>query len=68
MRLPTKRPGLPGHTGVQGTLGRAGNYGGCWASATSGILGMDLNFHAAYLVASHSDYRGYGFQLRCLSE
>ncbi|WP_297626722.1 hypothetical protein [uncultured Rikenella sp.] len=45
-----------------------GNYGSSWSSVTSGIYGQDLNFHSQYQYTSGSDGRGYGFQLRCLSE
>ncbi|WP_297832859.1 hypothetical protein [uncultured Rikenella sp.] len=44
-----------------------GDSGFGWSS-TIGINGLALNFHSQSLNASHSGYRTYGFQLRCLSE
>ncbi|WP_300744538.1 hypothetical protein [uncultured Rikenella sp.] len=44
-----------------------GNSGFGWSS-TIGINGLALNFHSQSLNVSHSGYRTYGFQLRCLSE
>ncbi|WP_297624222.1 hypothetical protein [uncultured Rikenella sp.] len=37
-------------------------------SSVSGIHGMYLDFVATALYHSHSNYRAFGFQLRCLSE
>ena len=45
-----------------------GNNGFSWSSATSGIYGLDLNFHSQPLYTSYSDSRAHGFQLRCLTE
>ncbi|WP_304708064.1 hypothetical protein [uncultured Rikenella sp.] len=51
-----------------GALVNVSNHGFSWSSATSGIYGLDLNFHSQYLNTSRSDRRALGFQLRCLSE
>ncbi|WP_294601048.1 hypothetical protein [uncultured Rikenella sp.] len=45
-----------------------GNGGFSYSSAVSGIYGLGLKFYSQYLNASSSDTRGFGFQLRCLSE
>ncbi|WP_297627983.1 hypothetical protein [uncultured Rikenella sp.] len=45
-----------------------GNYGFNWSFATNGIYSLNLNFSSQLFYTSHSDYRAYGFQLRCLSE
>ncbi len=58
-------PGYRYHT--SGIAVVIGNSGFGWSS-TIGINGLALNFHSQSLNASHSGYRTYGFQLRCLSE
>ncbi len=71
MEMPCGRaPGFrdPGHHGQFGNAIYIGNFGYSWSSATSGISGLDLNFNSQHLYTSYSDYRGHGFQLRCLSE
>ncbi|WP_294592763.1 hypothetical protein [uncultured Rikenella sp.] len=45
-----------------------GGSGFSWSSITNGVNGMDLNFSSHGLGTSSTSYRGYGFQLRCLSE
>ncbi|WP_294594127.1 hypothetical protein [uncultured Rikenella sp.] len=45
-----------------------GNLGYSWSSATSGIGGLHLGFHVTWLNFRGQGHRGYGFQLRCLSE
>ncbi len=57
-----------GRTGYGGVARLVGYFGFSWSSATSGIYGLDLNFYSQHLYTSYSDYRGHGFQLRCLSE
>ncbi|WP_297832665.1 hypothetical protein [uncultured Rikenella sp.] len=52
-------------TGVPGDIG---NYGYNSASAVSSTYGTYLGFYVAWLNPSGADHRGYGFQLRCLSE
>ncbi|WP_297830087.1 hypothetical protein [uncultured Rikenella sp.] len=51
-----------------GALGDVGSNGYSWSSATSGIGGLDLNFHSQHLNTGFSDGRAHGIQLRCLSE
>ncbi|WP_294601230.1 hypothetical protein [uncultured Rikenella sp.] len=45
-----------------------GNYGYSWSSAVSGSNGVFLHFSTQGLNPSHVSHRGYGLQLRCLSE
>jgi len=51
---------------------KVGYFGFSWSSAfyDSGdhYRGLCLDFHSQSLDPSCSDYRGYGFPLRCLSE
>ncbi len=59
----------PGHRhAYSGGPVSVGYNGFGWSSATSGISGLDLNFHSQGLNTSNSDSRAHGFQLRCLSE
>ena len=51
-----------------GALGDVGNRGYSWSSAISGTSGVFLNFSVASLNPSLVNGRGFGFQLRCLSE
>ncbi|WP_297831518.1 hypothetical protein [uncultured Rikenella sp.] len=51
-----------------GTLYVVGQNGFSYSSSTSNIGGLDLGFSSNYLGPGFSDNRGYGFQLRCLSE
>ncbi|WP_300400921.1 hypothetical protein [uncultured Rikenella sp.] len=67
------RGGAPGYrdVGTDGRLGDlmvVGNYGYSWSVATKDITGMDLNLSTRGLNPGSTNYRGYGFQLRCLSE
>ncbi len=57
--------GRPGYEGVPREVGR---YGYSWSSIGSGTSGLNLGFNVTWLGPSRSDYRGHGFQLRCLSE
>ncbi|WP_294599037.1 hypothetical protein [uncultured Rikenella sp.] len=45
-----------------------GNGGYGWSLTVNSTFGMGLGFNAQPLHPSHTDYRGHGFQLRCLSE
>lgn len=47
---------------------RVGNDGYSWQSTFSDLLGTDLSFNMEWLDSDRADYRGYGLQLRCLSE
>ncbi|WP_300828332.1 hypothetical protein [uncultured Rikenella sp.] len=51
-----------------GSLYYVGTNGYSWASAVNGSSGMYLSFHITGLYTSRTDSRGYGLQLRCLSE
>ncbi|WP_294600124.1 hypothetical protein [uncultured Rikenella sp.] len=51
-----------------GTLLGAGNCGFSWSSTANEALGLYLHFYVTYFHASFLSNRGYGFQLRCLSE
>ena len=52
-----------------GDLMSVGHSGHSWASTASGISGsMYLGFHVTGLNPCSTVSRGYGFQLRCLSE
>ena len=57
-----------GYNGRLGGLVSVGHYGYSWSSTVSSTNGMNLTFGVTWLIPSTSDYRGYGFQLRCLSE
>ncbi|WP_304709058.1 hypothetical protein [uncultured Rikenella sp.] len=46
----------------------AGNCGFSWSAASVVFSGIYLHFYATYFHPSFSSNRGYGFQLRCLSE
>ncbi|WP_300730560.1 hypothetical protein [uncultured Rikenella sp.] len=59
-------PGFRNH--ASGAPGGVGNEGSVWSASTSGIGGLDLYFHITGLYLNSSNGRGYGFQLRCLSE
>ncbi|WP_294599300.1 hypothetical protein [uncultured Rikenella sp.] len=39
-----------------------------WSNAASNTDGVSLWFNAQELASCYENYRGYGFQLRCLSE
>ncbi|WP_294593900.1 hypothetical protein [uncultured Rikenella sp.] len=53
------------HSGVQVNVGY---HGFSYSSSVSGNSGVYLNFSVTDLNPSGTYYRGYGFQLRCLSE
>ncbi|WP_294592787.1 hypothetical protein [uncultured Rikenella sp.] len=59
-------PGYRNYT--LGALSGVGNEGSVWSASASGIGGLDLYFHITGLYLNSSNGRGYGFQLRCLSE
>ncbi|WP_294600372.1 hypothetical protein [uncultured Rikenella sp.] len=45
-----------------------GNLGYSWSFAGSGTGSVFLGFNAQYLTPVGAGHRGYGLQLRCLSE
>ncbi|WP_294598202.1 hypothetical protein [uncultured Rikenella sp.] len=45
-----------------------GNYGYSWSSAVNGTYCVFLLFRSTELGPSYVHYRGYSYQLRCLSE
>ncbi|MDE6499124.1 MAG: hypothetical protein K2K83_00250 [Rikenella sp.] len=45
-----------------------GNCGFGWASSVAGINAYRLAFCCAWVGPNNSDYRAYGFPLRCLQE
>ncbi len=51
-----------------GALSYVGNAGYNWSSAVSSTDGMNLNFRVIWLYSIYANNRGYGLQLRCLSE
>ncbi|WP_294596446.1 hypothetical protein [uncultured Rikenella sp.] len=57
-----------GNNGLFGALGGIGLHGYSWSTAANGILGRFLWFNTQDLYPCHAASRGYGFQLRCLSE
>ncbi|WP_294600422.1 hypothetical protein [uncultured Rikenella sp.] len=57
-----------GNNGRLGVLMGIGYCGFSRSSATNERSGLNLHFNSQNLYTSGSDYRGHGFQLRCLSE
>ena len=53
---------------MDGTLSGFGNSGYSWSSAVNGLPGIYLYFAATGLNPSDTAGRGFGLQLRCLSE
>ncbi len=54
---------------ADGNMYSNGFSGYSWASgANNSISGFDLLFDSKRLYNNSANYRGYGFQLRCLSE
>ena len=51
-----------------GALGGVGFGGSSWSSALNDTSGVNLDFNSQALNPSNASYRGYSFQLRCLSE
>ena len=51
-----------------GALLSVGLSGYNWSSTISSVNGMHLGLSVPWLVPSGTNGRGYGFQLRCLSE
>ncbi|WP_294593929.1 hypothetical protein [uncultured Rikenella sp.] len=45
-----------------------GSGGYSWSSRVSGNLGIHLDFRMTWLNPGTANGRGFGFQLRCLSE
>ncbi len=45
-----------------------GRYGTGWSSTVSDSNGINLRFDMTWLSSGFAYYRGYGLQLRCLSE
>ncbi|WP_294601076.1 hypothetical protein [uncultured Rikenella sp.] len=59
----------PGYRGAsEGALWYIGSSGYSWSSSVNGTNGVYLNSYTAGLNSSETNNRGYGFQLRCLSE
>ena len=50
-----------------GTLDNVGTRGGYWSSTVSGILANYLHFNSSN-ADMHSNYRAYGFSVRCLKD
>ncbi|WP_297830221.1 hypothetical protein [uncultured Rikenella sp.] len=53
---------------ASGALHDIGHRGYSWGSTISGTFGMNLNFGTTWINSSGVNDRGWGFQLRCLSE
>ncbi|WP_300681824.1 hypothetical protein [uncultured Rikenella sp.] len=53
---------------ANGGLSSVGNNGFSYSSSVSGSNGVYLHFGVTYLHPSSAYRRGYGLQLRCLSE
>ena len=51
-----------------GALRDVGDYGYSWSSTVSGSIVRFLDFNPTWLTPQNSNYRAYGFQLRCLQE
>ncbi|WP_294598812.1 hypothetical protein [uncultured Rikenella sp.] len=51
-----------------GALYGVGNCGYSWSATIHQINGFDLDFRTTWSESSYPSRRGYGFQLRCLSE
>ena len=51
-----------------GALRDVGHYGCSWSSTVSGSSVRCLDFRPTWLTPQNSNYRAYGFQLRCLQE
>ncbi|WP_297829384.1 hypothetical protein [uncultured Rikenella sp.] len=51
-----------------GILNDGGRYGYSWISSTNSTLGLSLHFSVDWIGSSLANSRGYGLQLRCLSE
>ncbi|WP_300728853.1 hypothetical protein [uncultured Rikenella sp.] len=49
-------------------LGSVGRNGYSWASSTRNTNSNHLDFYMTHLNPTSANHRGYGFQLRCLSE
>ncbi|WP_294598369.1 hypothetical protein [uncultured Rikenella sp.] len=49
-------------------MGGVGFGGSSWSSALNDTSGVNLDFNSQALNPSNASYRGYSFQLRCLSE
>jgi len=65
-KSPLSAPGNRSYS--SGTPGGIGGSGYSWLSSAREPSGVFLNFGTQYLNPSSVDYRGYGFQLRSLSE
>ena len=57
-----------GRTGYEGVARGIGYNSSSWSSTVSSTNGMILDFGVTWLGPSNAGGRGYGFQLRCLSE
>ncbi len=59
----------PGYrSSASGALYYIGSNGYGWSSTVCDTLGMNFCFAVTWLDLSGTNHRGYGFQLRCLSE
>ena len=60
---------LGGHRGYgEGALWNVGNLGYSWSSSVSNTNGLYLGFSATWLITGNTNYRAFGFQVRCLQE
>ncbi|MDE6500213.1 MAG: hypothetical protein K2K83_05870 [Rikenella sp.] len=59
-----------GYYGGYGTLYAVSSYGYSWSSTipTGNTSAHSLNFSYGRIYPNNSNYRSYGFQLRCLQE
>ncbi len=59
----------PGYREIaDGALSDVGNGGYGWSSTVCSTNGMNWHFGVTWFNPSATHFRGYGFQLRCLSE
>ncbi|WP_297624054.1 hypothetical protein [uncultured Rikenella sp.] len=58
----------PGYRTNIGVLSGLGDHGASWSSSTRETSALYIALRPYYLNPNHLDRRGYGFQLRCLSE
>ncbi|WP_294600297.1 hypothetical protein [uncultured Rikenella sp.] len=65
---PAQSPAPGSRYRTSGVLYTVSNYGFSWSSTANDSSGVYLDFSATELHPSSTYYRGYGFQLRCLSE
>ena len=51
-----------------GALGRVGDFGSAWSASISGIYAKRLYFSTNDISSSFTNFRGYGFPVRCIQE